>query len=99
MWAISSCKIQMYEKFLGVVKAVEAVHIEKIMGRCKMKIKWNYLTLSEKIEALIHPEKYGYKDCPDCKGYGSFTTDVDAPVYELCGVCGGSGIVEDEDEE
>ena len=48
--------------------------------------------LKETVDILFNPEKYGYKDCEDCDGYGSTTRDINV-IHELCGTCGGDGVV------
>jgi len=47
-------------------------------------------------EALFNPDKYGYKECSHCNGYGSSMKD---PIgTDTCTVCGGSGLVKKEEE-
>jgi DnaJ-class molecular chaperone len=45
------------------------------------------------IELFLNPEKYGYKECSHCRGYGSSLKE-DAPK---CTKCGGMGLVKKED--
>jgi len=41
------------------------------------------------IEIMFNPDKYGYKECPHCNGYGSSLKES-AP---RCTKCGGLGLV------
>lgn len=42
-------------------------------------------------EAMMNPEKHGYKQCDHCNGYGSSLKD---PIgVDRCTKCGGSGLI------
>ena len=43
-----------------------------------------------RFEYILNPEKYGYKVCNHCSGYGSSLKDP--PSVNVCSKCGGSGI-------
>lgn len=42
-------------------------------------------------DILMEPEKYGYKICNHCHGYGSSFKDPEG--VDTCSVCGGNGVV------
>lgn len=46
-------------------------------------------------EILMDPEKYGYKECLHCNGYGSSLKEE----VEICSECDGSGVVKNEEKE
>jgi len=46
---------------------------------------------------IANPEKYGYKECPHCNGYGSSFQDPDD--VDRCSKCGGSGLVKKEESQ
>ena len=41
------------------------------------------------VKVMMDPEKYGYKQCPRCNGYGSSLKEAGAK----CSQCGGSGLI------
>lgn len=42
-------------------------------------------------DIISNPEKYGYKVCSHCNGYGSSLKD---PIeITVCTLCGGSGVI------
>ena len=45
----------------------------------------------DKFEIMLNPEKYGYKQCPHCNGYGSSLKDQEG--VDRCSRCGGTGLV------
>lgn len=49
------------------------------------------------IEIMMDPQKYGYKQCPHCNGYGSSLKDPDG--VDTCTVCHGSGLLREEEAE
>lgn len=52
------------------------------------------LNLKDRWKILLDPEKYGYKQCPRCRGGGSSLKD---PKYvDVCTRCHGSGLVKKE---
>jgi len=55
-------------------------------------------SLSEKIDICFNPEKYGYKDCEACDGFGDKSKNHDLNLYEKCDVCGGDGVVPMEEK-
>lgn len=47
-------------------------------------------------EHFFNPEKYGYKVCDHCNGYGSSFKD---PIgINVCKKCGGSGLVSKQEK-
>lgn len=42
--------------------------------------------------ALEGPEKFGFRQCPHCNGYGSSLKEE----ADRCTMCGGSGVIEKE---
>jgi DnaJ-class molecular chaperone len=42
-------------------------------------------------EIIQDPEKFGYKECGHCNGYGSSLKDPDG--VDRCSQCGGSGVI------
>ena len=42
-------------------------------------------------------EKYGYRECPHCNGYGSSLKDPEG--VNICKRCGGSGLIKKESED
>ena len=44
-----------------------------------------------KFEYLFNPEKYGYKVCNHCNGYGSSLKDPSG--IDTCTKCGGNGVL------
>ena len=44
---------------------------------------------------MLDPEKYGYKECPHCNGYGSSFQDPND--VDRCSKCGGDGLVKKEE--
>ena len=43
------------------------------------------------IQIMLNPQRYGYRECTHCNGYGSsFKEDC-----ATCSQCGGSGLVKD----
>jgi len=51
--------------------------------------------MSIPFEVMMDPEKYGYKICDHCNGYGSSLKD---PVGQnTCSKCGGTGLLKKVD--
>ena len=44
-------------------------------------------------EISLNPEKYGYKQCPHCNGYGSSLKDPEG--VDICTRCHGSGLIKE----
>ena len=42
-------------------------------------------------------EKYGYRECPHCNGYGSSLKDPEG--VDTCTMCNGSGLIKKKGEE
>jgi DnaJ-class molecular chaperone len=55
--------------------------------------------LSEQIDITVNPEKYGYMECPDCDGYGGTIRNSDIALQEICGECGGDGVIPKPEKE
>jgi len=53
--------------------------------------------LSKAIDISFNPEKYGYKDCDVCDGFGDVSENHDLRLIEICPVCEGDGVVPDPD--
>lgn len=54
----------------------------------------NNINLSENlVEISLNLEKYGYKQCPHCNGYGSSLKDPDG--VDTCTVCHGPGLIKE----
>jgi DnaJ-class molecular chaperone len=49
------------------------------------------------VDIMLNPEKYGYKQCPHCNGYGSSLKDPDG--VDTCTMCHGLGLIREEKEE
>ena len=47
----------------------------------------------KRIDILINPTKHGYQECEDCNGYGGTLRNSDIQLQEICGECGGDGVV------
>ena len=47
-------------------------------------------------EVMMNPEKYGYKQCDHCNGYGSSMKDPFG--VDKCTKCGGSGLEKKKDK-
>ena len=45
-------------------------------------------------EIMLDPEKYGYKQCPHCNGYGSSLKDPEG--VDTCTMCHGSGLIKED---
>lgn len=54
--------------------------------------------LSEKLDIMVNPEKHGYIECPDCSGYGGTIRNSDIALQEICGECGGDGVIPKPEE-
>lgn len=55
--------------------------------------------LSEQLAITVNPEKYGYIECPDCDGYGGTIRNSDIALNEICGECGGDGVIPKKEEK
>lgn len=51
--------------------------------------------MSIPFEVMLDPEKYGYKQCDRCDGYGSSLKESG----NTCSKCGGIGLVKKEKKE
>lgn len=51
--------------------------------------------MEDSFEVHLNPEKYGYKVCSHCNGYGSSLKEE----ADTCTRCGGSGLVKKEEKE
>ena len=51
----------------------------------------------DKFEIMLNPEKYGYKQCPHCNGYGSSLKDPEG--VNRCSWCGGTGLMKKENDK
>ena len=51
----------------------------------------------EMIDVMLNPEKYGWKECPHCHGYGSSLVDHEDVLR--CTRCDGSGLIKMTVEE
>lgn len=50
--------------------------------------------MKNKYDILWEPEKYGYKECEVCGGYGNTNRRVGTEFFgEDCGKCGGDGVL------
>jgi DnaJ-class molecular chaperone len=55
------------------------------------------MKMEDMSEIMVDPEKYGYKQCPHCNGYGSSLKDPEG--VDTCTVCHGWGLVKEDDKE
>ena len=53
--------------------------------------------MDNNFEIMLNPEKFGYRQCPRCNGYGSSLKDPEG--VNICTRCGGSGLIKKENEE
>lgn len=47
------------------------------------------------IEVMLDPEKYGFKVCPHCNGYGSSLKESGS----TCSKCNGSGLIKKDNAD
>ena len=52
--------------------------------------------MSIPFEVILNPDKYGYKQCDHCNGYGSSLKDPRG--VDRCTKCGGVGLIKKEEK-
>ena len=55
--------------------------------------------MRNKIFIMANPENHGYIECPDCDGYGGTLRNSDIQLQEICGECGGDGVLPKPEED
>ena len=53
--------------------------------------------MDNRFEIMLNPEKYGYMECPHCKGYGSSLKDPEG--VDTCTMCLGTGLIKKVQED